>query len=117
MQVGIMDQVGKWNYDAVQRQVRKFMRIIHELIDTKGAENVVKALGKAKEAENLDKFLIHVSAIGADSTSSIPYARTKGQGEEAIRNYLNSVENRSVHALIIRPGLVIGRGDQFLNVQ
>jgi nucleoside-diphosphate-sugar epimerase len=55
-----------------------------------------------------------LSAIGADATSAIPYARTKGLGEEMIRKEFNG--HQSSRSLILRPSLVIGPDDQFLNV-
>ncbi len=51
---------------------------------------------------------VHVSAIGADKTSDVPYARTKGLGEEIAKEYWNST--------IIRPSIVFGREDDFFNV-
>ena len=74
--------------------------------------------------------LIHLSAIGADARSDIPYQRTKGLGELAIRDVLNGdssnastdakwtdeVVSAEPAAFILRPGLVLGRDDQFLNV-
>lgn len=52
--------------------------------------------------------LVHVSAIGADTQSDASYARTKGQGEAAVREAFPS-------AVVLRPSIVFGREDQFLN--
>ncbi|KAF5323320.1 hypothetical protein D9611_005685 [Ephemerocybe angulata] len=73
-----------------------------EAVQWRGAENVAKA---AKEA---GARLIHFSAIGADPSSDIPYAWSKGLGEAGVR---------SVHpdATIIRPSLVFGPEDEFFN--
>jgi NADH dehydrogenase len=52
--------------------------------------------------------LVHVSAIGADANGDSLYARTKGQGEDAVRTACPS-------ATILRPSTVFGREDQFVN--
>ena len=49
-----------------------------------------------------------MSAIGADVASPIPYARTKGEGEAAVHAAIPT-------AVILRPSLVVGPEDQFLN--
>ena len=51
---------------------------------------------------------VQMSAIGADAASSIPYARSKGEGEAGVRAAIPA-------AVILRPSLVIGPEDQFLN--
>ena len=48
--------------------------------------------------------LIHVSAIGADSNSEVPYARTKGKGEDAIREVFAQKPDSGLRAVILRPG-------------
>ncbi|MDR6114117.1 MULTISPECIES: complex I NDUFA9 subunit family protein [unclassified Sphingomonas] len=52
--------------------------------------------------------LAHVSAIGADSNGAAAYARSKGQGEDAVRQAFPN-------ATILRPSIVFGREDQFVN--
>lgn len=52
--------------------------------------------------------LVHVSAIGADAGSEADYARTKGEAEAAAR----AVKPETV---ILRPSIVFGNGDGFLN--
>ena len=52
--------------------------------------------------------LVHVSAIGADPASPSAYARSKGEGEEAVRAAFPN-------ATILRPSIVFGREDQFIN--
>ena len=51
---------------------------------------------------------VQVSAIGADAASPIPYARSKGEGEQAVLAALP-------FASILRPSLVAGPEDQFFN--
>jgi uncharacterized protein YbjT (DUF2867 family) len=74
-----------------------------ERVQWHGAKNVARA---AKEA---GAKLVHISAIGADANSHIPYARTKALGEQA-------VFEECPNATIIRPSLVFGPGDEFFAV-
>ncbi len=74
-----------------------------ERIHVEGSANVARAC-----SEQGVKKLIHMSAIGADKTSESDYARTKGEGEEAV---LASYPN----ATIIRPSVVFGPEDSFFN--
>jgi NADH dehydrogenase len=50
---------------------------------------------------------VHVSAIGADAGSRIAYARTKGEGEAAVRAAFD-------RAVILRPSLLFGPDDNFV---
>ena len=59
-------------------------------------------------AETGVKRLIHVSAIGADTESESVYARTKADGEAAILKAFPQ-------ATLLRPSIVIGPEDGFLN--
>ena len=52
--------------------------------------------------------LAHVSAIGADPAADALYARTKGEGEAAIREAFP-------RATILRPSVVFGPEDDFFN--
>jgi NADH dehydrogenase len=52
--------------------------------------------------------LVHVSAIGADPAADALYARTKGEGETAVRAAFP-------RAMILRPSIVFGPEDQFFN--
>lgn len=52
--------------------------------------------------------LVQMSAIGADANSPSAYARTKAQAEAAVRAVLPG-------AVIVRPSVVFGAGDDFLN--
>jgi uncharacterized protein YbjT (DUF2867 family) len=54
------------------------------------------------------KHLVQISAIGADAESEIPYARTKGMGEAAVRAAFPS-------AVILRPSVIFGPEDGFFN--
>ncbi len=52
--------------------------------------------------------MVQVSAIGADANSPSAYARTKGEGEAAVRAAIPM-------ATILRPSVVFGEEDQFFN--
>jgi uncharacterized protein YbjT (DUF2867 family) len=54
------------------------------------------------------KALVHISAIGADINSPAVYGRSKGEGEAAVRAAFPA-------ATILRPSIVFGREDQFVN--
>ena len=72
-------------------------------IQWKGAENVARA------AKAFNAKLVHISAIGADANSNIPYMRTKGLAEKAVFQFCPD-------ATVIRPSLVFGPDDDFFNV-
>jgi NADH dehydrogenase len=73
------------------------------------ATHVIGARNVAEEAARLGlKALVHVSAIGADPKAQSDYARTKGEGEIAVRKAFPA-------ATIIRPSLVVGPEDQITN--
>ncbi|HEU4548942.1 MAG TPA: complex I NDUFA9 subunit family protein [Rhizomicrobium sp.] len=74
-----------------------------EDVQAAGAANVAEAAAAAGLSA-----LVHVSAIGADPHSDSAYARTKAEGEEAVRrNFPNAV--------ILRPSIVFGPEDSFFN--
>ncbi len=52
--------------------------------------------------------LVHISAIGADRASASDYGRSKGGGEAAVRAAFPD-------AVILRPSIIFGREDQFIN--
>lgn len=66
-----------------------------------------RAIADACAAEGVSG-LAHVSAIGADPESPSAYGRSKGEGEAAVRAVFPE-------ATILRPSIVFGREDQFLN--
>ncbi len=86
--VGVLAPNGKQTFDALQ---------------AKGAGTVAKAAAEA----GIDNF-IHISAIGADADSPSTYARTKAEGEAAVREHVPG-------ATIIRPSIVFGTQDEFFN--
>jgi uncharacterized protein YbjT (DUF2867 family) len=68
-----------------------------------GAANVAKAA----KAEGCSA-MVHISAIGADADSAAQYGRSKAAGEAAVRAAFPD-------AVILRPSIVFGREDQFIN--
>jgi NADH dehydrogenase len=86
--VGILTPRGRQKFDAVHRE---------------GAANVAQAARTAGV-----RRLVHISAIGADANSPSAYARSKGQGEEAVRAAFPE-------ATILRPAVVFGPEDDFFN--
>src|SRR5690242_11528003 len=86
--VGILFPTGKQTFKAVQDE---------------GARHVAEA-ARAGGA----RALVHVSAIGARSQSPSAYARSKAQGEAAVKDVFPA-------AVILRPSVVFGPDDDFFN--
>jgi NADH dehydrogenase len=72
-------------------------------LHVRGARNVAEAAAAAGVGS-----LVHVSAIGADPDSPSHYGRSKGEGEQAVRSAFPG-------ATIVRPSIVFGREDNFIN--
>jgi uncharacterized protein YbjT (DUF2867 family) len=72
-------------------------------VQAEGAGNVARAAAAAGVSA-----LVHVSAIGADAGSASAYGRSKAAGEEQVRAAFTN-------ATILRPSIVFGREDQFVN--
>ncbi|HYW14938.1 MAG TPA: complex I NDUFA9 subunit family protein [Allosphingosinicella sp.] len=72
-------------------------------IHVAGARNVAEAAAEAGAGA-----MVHVSAIGADPRSESAYGRSKGEGEEAVRSAFPG-------ATVLRPSLLFGREDNFVN--
>ncbi|SDF56761.1 complex I NDUFA9 subunit family protein [Thalassobaculum litoreum] len=86
--VGILHPSGRNTFDAVQAT----------------APGVIAKAAKDVGAE----AMVHVSAIGADADSSSKYARSKAEGEQAVRAAFPE-------ATILRPSVVFGANDSFFN--
>lgn len=87
--------------DAVVNLVGSFADM--DAVQHVGAGNVAKAAAAAGV-----EALVHISAIGADVQSEAEYGRSKAAGEAAVRGAFPS-------ATILRPSIVFGREDQFVN--
>lgn len=66
-----------------------------------------KTVAERAKAGGVSRF-VQISAIGADANSDSKYARTKAEGEEAVRAAFPG-------AVIVRPSVVFGPEDQFFN--
>ncbi|MDP3862877.1 MAG: complex I NDUFA9 subunit family protein [Phaeovulum sp.] len=86
--VGILVREGKNTFDAVQAQ---------------GAARIARIATEMGVAR-----LVHVSAIGAETSSTSNYAGTKAAGEAAVRTDFPS-------AVILRPSVMFGSEDGFFN--
>ena len=66
-----------------------------------------RTIAEACAAAGVDR-LVQVSALGANPESGSEYARTKAEAEIAVREI-------KPDAVIVRPSVVFGKGDDFLN--
>jgi NADH dehydrogenase len=86
--VGILHESGRQRFQAVQAG---------------GARTIAEEAARAGA-----RRLVHISAIGADANSKSEYARTKAEGEAAVRQAFPT-------ATILRPSIVFGPEDGFFN--
>jgi len=86
--VGILYEKGRATFEAIH----------HE-----GAARVARAAAAAGA-----RTLVHISALGADGGSESAYARSKARGEAAVRAAFPD-------ATILRPSVVFGTDDGFIN--
>ncbi len=86
--VGVLKETGRQGFQALQ---------------VMGARNVAAAA----KAEGVTR-VVQMSAIGADADSESKYARTKAQGEAAVREIYPD-------AVVVRPSIVFGPDDDFFN--
>ena len=83
--------------------IREKGRSTFDLINRQGVGNVVAAA-----REEGVRHVVHVSAIGVQENPAYPYLNSKWQGEqEVIRG--------GVGYTIIRPSILFGPGDEFIN--
>ncbi len=87
--------------DAVVNLVGSFAQM--DAIQHIGAANIAQAASSAGV-----RALVHISAIGADANSSAAYGQSKAAGEAAVRLAFPA-------ATILRPSIIFGREDQFVN--
>lgn len=79
-------------------------RATFQAVHVDGAATVARAAADA----GLDA-LVHVSALGADPVSPSAYARSKAQGEDAVRTAFPG-------AVVLRPSVVFGPEDSFFTL-
>lgn len=98
--------------DSVRRAVQGSDAVINlvgilrgdfQAVHVEGARHVAQAAAEAGAGA-----LVHVSAIGADPQASSAYARSKGEGEAAVRAAFPG-------AAILRPSVIFGPEDGFVN--
>jgi uncharacterized protein YbjT (DUF2867 family) len=81
-------------------------------VNRQGTANLVAAIKEANRdataAGGGVRKLVHVSVIGAADNPAIPYLHSKWQGEQA-------VAAGGLPYTILRPSLLFGEGDEFLN--
>ena len=114
------------NLGQLQLMPCDITRAEHVAAALEGAQHVVNLVGAftgdlgklmgeapgtiaALAAERGVASLVHVSAIGADAASPTAYARGKAQGEANVRAAFPN-------ATILRPSIVFGKDDQFINL-
>ena len=86
--IGILSEWGQQKFDVVQAEVPK-------------------RIATAAKAAGVER-MVQMSAIGADAASQANYARTKAEGEAAVRAAFPE-------ATILRPSVVFGAEDDFFN--
>jgi NADH dehydrogenase len=86
--VGILFETGRQRFSVLQSEA---------------AKTVAEAAARAGATR-----FVHVSAIGADAASASVYAKTKAEGEAAVRAAFPT-------AVILRPSIVFGEEDDFFN--
>lgn len=86
--VGILNGFGKNTFGSVQAE---------------GAGRIARLAAEAGITR-----MVHLSAIGADTTSPSQYAHTKAEGEAAVQTH-------QPDAVILRPSIVFGPEDGFFN--
>lgn len=89
--------------DAVVNFAGTFDASQYDAVHARGAGIVASAAAAAGVSA-----LVQISAIGADPESPAAYGRSKAEGERAVRAAFPN-------ATIIRPSILFGREDQFVN--
>lgn len=84
------------------------VNLVGSFADMDAVQNVGAGIVAEAAAEAGVKALVHISAIGADDASDAEYGQSKAGGEAAVHAAFPS-------AVILRPSIVFGREDQFIN--
>jgi len=96
-------EVALTGVDAVVNLVGAFAGNL-DAVQGKGAGQIA-AIARARGVRSF----VHISAIGADAGSPVAYARTKAEGEAAVLAAF-------ADAVVLRPSVLFGIDDQFLNL-
>ncbi|MEO0904919.1 MAG: complex I NDUFA9 subunit family protein [Pseudomonadota bacterium] len=86
--VGVLDEVGKNTFSAVQAE---------------GAERIARIAAAHGVAR-----MVQISAIGANAAAASQYSKTKAAGEAGVLQHMPA-------AMILRPSIIFGPEDQFFN--
>jgi NADH dehydrogenase len=105
----------------MEADVRKPASVARAVADADAVVNLVGSFADMNAVQNIGagvvakaaadagvKALVHISAIGADTNSAAEYGQSKAGGEAAVHAAFPS-------AVILRPSIVFGREDQFIN--
>lgn len=108
--VSVTDDAGVAAAAAGAEVVVNLVGILHET--RKATFTAIQAqapgrIGRAAAAAGV-RAVVHLSAIGADPASPSAYARTKAEGEQALREAFPA-------ATVLRPSIVFGPEDGFFN--
>lgn len=101
--------------------IRKPASVARALVDADAVVNLVGSFANMDAVQNIGAgivaqaaadagvgALVHISAIGADAHSDAQYGQSKAGGEAAVHAAFPA-------AVILRPSIVFGREDQFIN--
>jgi NADH dehydrogenase len=101
--------------------IRKPASVARALVDADAVVNLVGSFANMDAIQNIGAgivaqaaadagvgALVHISAIGADAHSDAQYGQSKAGGEAAVHAAFPA-------AVILRPSIVFGREDQFIN--
>jgi NADH dehydrogenase len=95
-----------YDLEAVVHLVAIIRQRAGATFDQVNRQGVANVAAVAKEAGV--KHFLHVSAIGASNNPAYPYLQSKWQGEQ-------EVINSGLPYTILRPSVMFGPGDEFLN--
>ena len=105
----------------MEADVRKPASVARAVMDADAVVNLVGSFADMNAVQNIGAGVVaraaadagvtalgHISAIGADAHSNAEYGQSKAGGEAAVHAAFPS-------AVILRPSIVFGREDQFIN--
>ncbi|MFM9897153.1 complex I NDUFA9 subunit family protein [Sphingorhabdus sp.] len=84
------------------------VNLVGSFADMNAVQNIGAGIVGRAAADAGVTALVHISAIGADAHSNAEYGQSKAGGEAAVHAAFPS-------AVILRPSIVFGREDQFIN--